>query len=608
MTFKIEKISGTGDGDFVCGVFSKHVTLADGSSGVLANCVLISGEGLKSIENVGTFLHEGFESDARKLAEKENGLLSMVSEVGDAGLGRFEQANVNASFAVAFFYKDAVYIARHGEKIKISIFRAPKSFNVGFDLGSGKLVGGDLVLISTGKFIETFDSGVFASGGEVDFEDIIDGLATDISALEEQSEVGAVFVQVKGEKVKEIVGDGDGEGTVNDTREVKAQEQGTEPAPPAALGVQLRGGISLSRFVSAIFGEIAKLRIGDLGAIFRLRRNLIFLALILVVVLFASGFFTIKGKMNAGQDAEFNGHLAVAESKYEEALGVLELNRQKARQLLVEADNALKLALVIFPQDGKALGLGGQISERLKQTENLATVTFNTFYNGSGGVVSLSRGSGNFFVFGDDGVYEVDGAGKGKKASGESVQGGYVYDSSTFLLSGGNVSKLNAQGEAQEVAKGQNVRDVAVFLGNIYLLGGDEIVKFVPIEGGYAQGSDYLEDSLSFSSDSRFAIDGSIWVTNGQEILQFTRGTNNNFKIEGISGLGTLGEIYTNSDSSKLYVIDRSNSALLVVGKDGAYEKSYNSGEFAKARDLFVDELNGKMYITSGSRVLVADL
>ena len=54
--------------------------------------------------------------------------------------------------------------------------------------------------------------------------------------------------------------------------------------------------------------------------------------------------------------------------------------------------------------------------------------------------------------------------------------------------------------------------------------------------------------------------------------------------------------------------MDHANSAVLVVAKDGTYKKSYQSKEFAKLTSIMVDETSGKMYITSGDKIMVAGL
>ena len=135
------------------------------------------------------------------------------------------------------------------------------------------------------------------------------------------------------------------------------------------------------------------------------------------------------------------------------------------------------------------------------------------------------------------------------------------------------------------------------------------IAKFVPVENGFVEISDYLSGGFSAAVSSRLAIDGSIWVTKGAEILNFLQAEPKSFQISGLTfPLGEFGQIYTSSGIDNLYVIDKANSALLVISKDGVYLKVYQSGEFAKAQDLAVDSQEKKLYIAVGNKILEADL
>jgi len=163
--------------------------------------------------------------------------------------------------------------------------------------------------------------------------------------------------------------------------------------------------------------------------------------------------------------------------------------------------------------------------------------------------------------------------------------------------------------KTETIIEGQTGRDIAVFIGNIYLLTPDQVVKFSPIEGGYADGVDYLNEKANFTDSSRMAIDGNVWLTSGQKILKFLRGENKNFEISGLTApVGEFGIVYTSSSLDNLYVVDSKNSALLVVGKDGVYKKAYQSAEFGRASDVVINNDEDTMYIADGPRILEAKL
>ena len=166
-----------------------------------------------------------------------------------------------------------------------------------------------------------------------------------------------------------------------------------------------------------------------------------------------------------------------------------------------------------------------------------------------------------------------------------------------------------ASGTKKELFKKSGVQDLEFFIGNLYLLTENSIAKYVPVESGFVEVGDYLSEGFLASPASRLAIDGSIWVTRGTEILNFLQTEPQSFQISGLtSPVGELGQIYTSSGIDNLYVIDKANSALLAISKEGVYLKSYQSSEFAKAADIAVDSAQKKLYLAVENKVLEADL
>lgn len=618
LPLKIEKISGLPGEKHTCGVFSKHITLADNSTGSLAFCILLEGE----LEGAGNFLHQLVELEAKKLEEgKGSPLEALVGARVEVG-ALVDSHGYKASFVSVFFYKNAAYISRLGERVKVQVFKGSKSHEVKFGEGSGKINGGELFLIATDKFVDTFGSQVAAGGQDVALEELIDGLATDISALEVQGEVGAIFVQVKGREDKPGAESNEADAGSVEGGE-KADKDNGEDEETDKLGVEIVAapvesvGENVQREGPAV-GLSGKFKNGVLGVVLgqllsgvHLRRNIIFLAAFFILVLGVSGFLTVRGKMQNEKKAEFSSHVALARSKFGEAQAILELNREKARGLLVEADFEVKAALAIIGDDASARELGAVIAQKLKETDSMTSLGFDSFFDLGGKVTYFGKGAKTFFVFGESKVVEVDQSGKsvGEVSGVENLFDGFVFNNLGFGLLDGKVVKIDFASDATNEAVGEvKAQDISVFLGNIYLLSGGGIVKYVPVEGGYAQGVSYLESAQNFGADSRFAIDGSVWVTKGSEVFKYTRGVNDDFKTTGLPGAGVFGEIYTSADVSNIYVVDKSNSALLVIGKDGVYSRSYQSAEFARATALLVDEEAGKMYIGSGEKVLVADL
>lgn len=634
MTVSVEKITGKPKSEVASRVFVKRVTLADATVGTLVSCLLAHGEGADRADVLSAI----FEIAERKLEGAEEGILAALEATA------LPTKNYNSSLEIslvhAFFYEDVCYIVKIGNEVKVLVFDPPKSTEIKFESGSGPISGGQLYLFATEAFLSTFDTSVLAQDAELDFGDIIDGIATEIAGEENQSEVGAAFVSVKGEqvaevakKVEETVGvegqsdegakqgeetmtvDATAESERGDEEEAKEteEEQGTEDVekvyeivPGKTTGQQT--GV-LSGIAARISTEFGRLVHGDIGAI---RRNIVAVAVVVVLVLAISVGFTLYKKSEGERQARFREHMSAASAKYSEAVAVAELNKSRARDILIEADREVKFALEIRSEDSEAKKLAGDIEQKLKETETTATVELSEVVDLADSVVSLSISGNNLAAVSDGKVYEVNLATKDTTdvTSDGGVQVGVVFDGRAFLSSGEKIYRIDIADEKHvDVGERSGGLDIGVFAGNVYVLSENSITKFVPIEAGYSLGTEYLNSPETFTPGSHFAIDGSIWVSAGGKILKFTRGEKESFEISGlVGGVGEFSLIYTTPDLDNLYVVDLTNSALLVISKEGVYKGVLQSPEFSRASDLVVDETEERVYISSGSKVLEASI
>lgn len=612
MTVSVEKVTGKPKSEVASRVFVKRVTLADATVGTLVSCLLARGEGAGRADVLSAI----FEIAEKKLEGAEEGILAAL----EATVLPTKNSSLEISLVHAFFYEDVCYIVKIGNEIKVLVFDPPKSTEIKFESGSGPISGGQLYLFATEAFLATFDTSVLAQDAELDFGDIIDGIATEIAGEENQSEVGAAFVSVKGEqvaevakKVEETVGvEGQADEGAKEAKETE-EEQGTEAVekvyeivPGKTTGQQT--GV-LSGIAARISTEFGRLVHGDIGAI---RRNIVAVAVVVVLVLAISGGFTLYKKSEGERQARFREHMSAASAKYSEAVAIAELNKSRARDILIEADREVKFALEIRGEDSEAKKLAGDIEQKLKETETTATVELLEVVDLADSVVSLSISGNSLAAVSDEKVYEVNLATKDTTdvTSDGGVQVGIVFDGRAFLSSGEKIYRIDIADEKRvDVGERSGGLDIGVFAGNVYVLSANSITKFVPIEAGYSQGTEYLNNPETFTSGSHFAIDGSIWVSAGGKILKFTRGEKESFEISGlVGGVGEFSLIYTTPDLDNLYVVDFTNSALLVISKEGVYKGVLQSPEFSRASDLVVDETEEKVYISSGSKVLEASI
>ena len=503
-SLKIEKITGQASSDTACGVFSKKITLANGELGTLVACVLIkNGQEI----DAQTLLKDIFELSGKKLEDAQDRILESLEFARDACRGQIldgqtsepkaseDSQKPQVSFVLLFFYKEACYIARHDQNIKIFVFEPPKSLELTFEEGSGPISTGQIYLLATEKFLSIFDSSVFSKETkELDIEEIIDGLATEISARKDQEEIGAAFILVKDEGITEGTEDKEGKGETekaeivgakelveDNTQEQTMDEPGEQEMPPKRKLPQFKNPIPLAiRFLGKLVRELKSLKRGDIGAIFRLRRNLAIVAAIVLLVLAVSALFTISQKRQNQKLTESNTHLSTASSKYAEAQALLELNKSRAREILIDADREIKLAQELV-KSNESQKLAEDIAKILKETEVAENINFKALVELDGQLISLSFDSKKLVAFSSGKIFGINPADKPKDeiSAPSGAISGFVFDGKGFILTDDKVIRISlVDKKSDEIINYQGASNIEVFIGNVYLLSKHQVVKF----------------------------------------------------------------------------------------------------------------------------------
>lgn len=631
LSLAIEKIAGTPDAQCSCAVFNRRaylspaqnrkVNLPMGDFGTLVGCILVRGE---NVEEMTAVTRDVFELFPKKLEISEEGVLETLQSAKSAAGQYLAGRQVDISFAFAFFFADVCYIVRSGKSVKVLVFDPPKSTELSFEEGSGPVRAGQLYLLATEKFLENFDTKAFLESVDIDYGELVDGLATDITASEGSGEMGAVFVRVNveegaGENAGEVVRipEGELEPVIESEVNVSAPEETMSAVDTAPESGPKLGFGWLKRFWGGMARELGRLRRGDLGAVARLRQHVMLMVILVIVILALSVFATLWQKDQKAKNLEFTAHFEAASAKYNEGVSLLELNGARARQDFVDAQSELAAATDLKANDPEALKLAEDIAAKLKETGVSANISFAEIA-AVAGINSISyagspREAGKNIV-GVSGDKLVNINTSSKSADGLAGAAGgtssTVFDNKAFIVSGSGVLRQDlAGGKPETITVSVGGQDIGVFFGNIYVLFGSKIAKITPIEGGYAPETNYLTGAGDFLPSSRFAIDGSIWVTRGDKVLKFTRGVAEDFVISGLSGkIGELGPIYTDANLGNLYVIDKINSALLVISKEGVYKRAYQAGEFGTASDILVAEDESTLYVAVDGKILSASI
>jgi len=104
------------------------------------------------------------------------------------------------------------------------------------------------------------------------------------------------------------------------------------------------------------------------------------------------------------------------------------------------------------------------------------------------------------------------------------------------------------------------------------------------------------------------AINENLFLANGNEILKFFRGTKQDFSIEETTTPIKPYKIWTKRDNENLYILDKNNSRIIKLDKEGKIINQYYNAEIAQAQDFTVNEEKKIVYFSTQSKTFLFNL
>jgi sugar lactone lactonase YvrE len=162
-------------------------------------------------------------------------------------------------------------------------------------------------------------------------------------------------------------------------------------------------------------------------------------------------------------------------------------------------------------------------------------------------------------------------------------------------------------------------RAVGSFGDRFYVLDSEagQIWRYEPRGNTYPERPDryFVTPPLKSLADARdMAIDGNIYILyHDGTILKFLQGERQpDFDVRGLpDDIGEPVALAVDPDGSSdvIYVADRGNRRVLVLGLDGTFQAQFRADDaFDALEALAVDEAAGRLYVVSGGRLYAASL
>ncbi len=328
------------------------------------------------------------------------------------------------------------------------------------------------------------------------------------------------------------------------------------------------------------------------------RRVFLSLAIILVLVLVVSIFFAIKKQGDAKIQAQFQDIYSSAQKKYEEGQSLVPLNKNLARDDFSSAQKILNEGKTKFSSNSKEekqiTELLGKVEDSLTSLSGINKISAKVVNENVSDLLNLeikNSGGAYFFTQDEKNVYFI--------TNSEIISIDKKTKSPKSLI------KNNGSWE--------NAAGIGIYFGNFYVLDkkSNQIIKLSKGDNGFSK-TNYLANNvkIDFSKAQSIAIDGSIWVIfqNG-EVLKFTRGKADSFKISGLpKPISKSTRVATDINTGNLYILDNGSSSIVVINKDGSYQTTYSTDILKDAADFEVKEEDKKIFVLQKNKIYQIDL
>jgi len=496
-------------------------------------------------------------------------------------------SDVTCSFVVGSMIKTALYVFVFG-KGKIILKRDDK---IGTVLTNDSVLENPEVISASG-LLENHDTIVFQTQK---FLDVVteDALSSALNSHDSPSEIAETLTpRVHGQEAGDACAI-----IVSYVQEEEEKQESEAPVPGQNKIVSLINKLKIiPRLLTSAMSFFPIRRKTEFSTTAETRSKKLFLtiAAILVIVLVASIAFVVKKQNDQKTQALFGKTFESAKTKYDEGQSLLSLNKNLAREDLEEARKILNNAKPKFKKGSKE---AKQIEELFKKIEEQLSIasavnTVEPKQVDAKESIMLS--------------YRLKNDPKGDKGIFLSQD-----ESSIYVASNKEVSVIDKKTEkTKSLFKNDSnwsLGGLGTYLTNVYVLDKKNgIHKFVPTEKEYSKTS-YFAAGISpdLSNSSSITVDTSMWILmNDGVILKFTRGKPDSFTVNGLDEpLSKPSRIFTNTDTDNLYILDKGNSRIVVLNKNGDYQSQYKADILKDAIDFDVIEKGKKIFVLSKDKV-----
>jgi len=339
---------------------------------------------------------------------------------------------------------------------------------------------------------------------------------------------------------------------------------------------------------------------GWLWKMLRQKRTRPYFLIVLAVIILVILGLVISARRQGGREKinllEAQNILREAEAARDDAKSAaLASDQDKARDLYAECVQKTQKISSIEVVKGSARELEASCLEELDK------LTSTTRFKELSAIVTAEKDtkaifviSGQVFFATKDALYQssVSGVAPIKVATlprnNGDFQFGTVVGTSIYLYtSAQKVYEFKLESKKLELVKidgnWETANAIAYYAGNIYLLDGilGQIYRHTSGQNAYEAGVAYISSaSIDVKNSTSIAVDGSIYVLRSSgEVLELQKGKLMDFSLRDVpspnSEIAKPVKIYTDPDTTSIYILDAAQSRILEFDKDGRFVHQY---------------------------------
>ena len=344
------------------------------------------------------------------------------------------------------------------------------------------------------------------------------------------------------------------------------------------------------------------------------RKKITIIAIVLLIVLLVGSILFEQNRQESSRrKKELSEILTPAKDKYDEAVALVSLNKGLAYEEFDSLKSTLEGSREKFAPNtserktlnefiGKVEGKIGELGAEAtiaNQKVVYENVDFVSFRDGKLVAVDLD---GKIFLLSSDGKVEKEIDSENGNAKSVVADERFVY-----ILGTEGITRTTKSGGTTTIAESpESTISIDNFGSNVYGL--NTKAKTVDKYVGETR-SDYFVEDIALENPRSMSIDASIWIIDGKKIRKFTRGREDSFSIQGLTGsLGDGSKIFTSLDYSNIYILDPKNVRIISIKKDGEFEKQYSWKNLSSATSFSVDEEGETIYVVIGAKLYSFDL